>query len=46
MRVTALLLLLTIAGCAAAAGPAGQASMTNVNPITGSRGGTSAGASR
>jgi hypothetical protein len=41
MRFTAVLLaLLTLAACAAPTGPAGQVSNTNVNPETGSRGGS------
>lgn len=43
MRATAVLLtLLALAGCAAPSGPAGQPSSTNVNPETGTRGGSGA----
>lgn len=43
MRATAALLaMLTLAACGAATGPAGQPSSTDVNPITGSRGGSGA----
>ena len=41
MRTTVLILVLAaLAGCAAATGPAGQPSVTNVNPETGQRGGS------
>lgn len=41
MRTAAILLtLLTLAACGAATGPAGQPSSSNVNPETGSRGGS------
>ena len=44
MRTTLLLVLLALAGCGAVTptGPAGQPSASNVNPITGSRGGSGA----
>ena len=45
MRLTGvamLLAVLAVAGCGARLGPAGEASSTNVNPITGSRGGSGA----
>ena len=43
MRVIAVITLLTLVGCAGApSGPPAQASSTNVNPITGQRGGSSA----
>lgn len=42
MRTAAILLtLLTLAACGAATGPAGQPSRSDVNPVTGSRGGSS-----
>ena len=47
MRPILILLLAALAGCAGSGvrptGPAGQPSVTNVNPETGSRGGTNAG---
>lgn len=47
MRVLTLLALLAMSACGVTpTGPAGQPSSTNVNPITGQRGGTSAGSSR
>jgi len=43
MRATILLLALAVAACGVApTGPAGQPSVTNVNPETGSRGGSGA----
>lgn len=47
MRIAVVLFTLILAACGVApTGPAGQASSTNVNPETGSRGGSSAGASK
>ena len=47
MRITAaFLILLTIAACGARPGPAGQPSSTDVNPISGNRGGSGTGGSR
>ena len=47
MRVAIMLLTLAVAACGVApTGPAGQPSVTNVNPITGTRGGSSAGSSK
>ncbi len=47
MRVAILLLTFAVAACGVTpSGPAGQPSVSNVNPITGERGGTSAGSSR
>ena len=46
MRTAILLLTLAVTACGAATGPAGQPSVTNVNPETGQRGGSSAGASK
>ena len=47
MRLTILFAALAVAACGVTpTGPAGQPSSTNVNPITGQRGGTSAGSSR
>lgn len=44
MRITAMILvLLTLVACGARTGPAGQPSSSDVNPITGSRGGSGAG---
>ncbi len=41
MRLVLLMLTATLAGCGLKpTGPAGQASVTNVNPETGSRGGS------
>jgi predicted small lipoprotein YifL len=40
-----LLTAMTLAACGAATGPAGQPSSTNVNPETGSRGGSGASSS-
>ena len=44
MRYAVMLLLAALAGCSAIGvrptGPAGQASTTDVNPITGTRGGS------
>lgn len=41
MRAIAIVLtVLSLAGCGAATGPAGQPSPSNVNPETGSRGGS------
>ncbi len=43
MRQIALLLVLTVAACGIRpTGPAGQPSSTDVNPITGARGGSGA----
>ena len=38
--IAAALMLAGLAACSAASGPAGVPSSTDVNPITGSRGGT------
>jgi hypothetical protein len=50
MRLTAILLtMLTLAACAntpVPSGPPGQASSSNVNPETGSRGGSGSGSSK
>jgi hypothetical protein len=47
MRVIFVLLALAVTACGVTpTGPSGQPSSTNVNPITGARGGTSAGSSR
>ena len=46
MRTTTLLLLLALSACGAATGPAGQPSTSNVNPETGTRGGSGAGSSK
>ncbi len=47
MRLIVLLMALTMAACGLRpTGPAGEPSSTDVNPITGQRGGTSAGSSR
>jgi hypothetical protein len=47
MRLVILLAALAVAACGLRpTGPAGQPSSTDVNPITGARGGTSAGSSR
>ncbi len=47
MRLFVLLTALAVAACGLRpTGPAGQPSSTDVNPITGQRGGTSAGSSR
>ena len=46
VRLTILLAVLAMAACGLRpTGPAGQLSSTNVNPISGARGGTSSGAS-
>ena len=42
MRTLVLLSMLALAACGAATGPPGQPSTTNVNPVTGTRGGSSA----
>ncbi len=47
LRLTILLAALVVAACGLKpTGPAGQLSSTNVNPISGARGGTSTGSSR
>ena len=47
MRVAILLLTFIVAACGnAPTGPAGQPSVSNVNPETGARGGSSAGAGK
>lgn len=47
MRVMILLAMLATSACGVRpTGPPGQPSSTDVNPITGQRGGTSAGSSR
>lgn len=51
MRLILIPLLAALAGCTASGalaptGPAGEPSSSNVNPITGARGGSSAGSSR
>ena len=47
MRFIFLLAALAVAACGLRpTGPAGQLSSTNVNPISGARGGTSTGSSR
>lgn len=47
MRLVILLAVLAVAACGLRpTGPAGEPSSTDVNPITGQRGGTSAGSSR
>ena len=47
LRLTILLAALAVAACGLKpTGPAGQLSNTNVNPISGARGGTSTGCSR
>ena len=43
MRTAILLSLLVLTACGAATGPAGVPSSTDVNPITGSRGGSGTG---
>lgn len=40
MRLVALLLVLAFGACAAETGPPGQVSPSNVNPVTGQRGGS------
>ena len=42
MRATVLLTLLALAACGAVTGPPGQPSSTDVNPISGNRGGSGA----
>jgi hypothetical protein len=44
--IAAGLTLACLAACAPATGPAGVPSSTNVNPVTGSRGGSGSGQSR
>ena len=49
MRLLLLVIVAALAGCAngpVPTGPAGQPIVSNVNPITGQRGGTSSGSSR
>ena len=47
MRIAAVLLtILTLSACGAATGPAGAPSASNVNPETGSRGGSGAGSNK
>lgn len=47
MRLIILLMALAVAACGVTpTGPAGQPSSTDVNPISGARGGTSSGSSR
>lgn len=47
MRLTILLAMLAVAACGLRpTGPAGELSSTDVNPISGARGGTSAGSGR